>query len=325
MLAADPPSAEVGLKLCQFFRYAHAEGQRQVRLWLPPSVRLEAESPWHTLLREGHVQSQWHPAPALLLLSDAADWQLVRRLYGPALPAPVMQLFWSSDLRSWGHGAASQPAIRVALGHAVASALERQAVLREPIHTLPIGWDPDDLPAVAAGPRDDSVLILAGEHPVLGMALQARLGEQQCSCRLELTPWPLPRWLAAMAQASLVVVIDPELPQPGLGLRRFAALAMQTPLVSTQTPFGDVFCRDGKNALVRPPEVAALAAAVQELLDPGAAVLRRRLIDAGLATLVRHRRARERLEFEQLLDSSLKLWQQARSCHSEGVMSAAPR
>lgn len=325
MLAADPPSAEAGLKLSQFFRYAHAEGQRQVRLWLPPSVRLEPESPWHSLLQEGHVQAQWHPAPALLLLSDAADWQLARRLYGPALPAPVLQLFWGSDLRCWGHGAASQPAIRVALGPAVASALERQAPLREPIHTLPIGWDPDDLPAVAAGPPDDSVLILAGEHPALGLALQARLREQQCSCRLELTPWPLPRWLAAMAQASLVVVIDAELPQPGLGLRRFAALALQTPLVCTQAPFGDAFCRDGQNAQVRPPEVAALAAAVQDLLAPGAAELRSRLIDAGLASLVRHRRARERLEFEQLLDGHLKLWQQARSCHPEGVMPVAPR
>jgi hypothetical protein len=325
MLAADPPSAEAGLKLTQFFRYAHAEGQRQARLWLPPSVRLESESPWHILLQEGHVQAQWHPAPALLLLSDAADWQLARRLYGPALPSPVLQMFWGSDLRCWGHDAASQPAIRVALGPAVASALESQAVLHEPIHTLPIGWDSDDLPVVATGPRDDSVLILAGEHPALGLALQTRLREQQHSCRLELTPWPLPRWLAAMAQASLVVLIDPELPQPGLGLRRFAAFAFQTPLVSTRAHFADPFCRDGKNALVRPPEVAALASAVHELLDPGAVALRRRLIDAGLASLVRYRRARERLEFEQLLDGYINLWQQARNCHPGWETPFAPR
>jgi hypothetical protein len=325
MLAAEPSSGEAGLKLCQFFRYAHAQGQRQVRVWMPPAVRLEPGSPWQALLREGHLQSQWHPAPAMLLLGDAADWQAARRLYGPVLPGSVLQLFWGSDLRCWGHGAARQPAIRVAMGQAVAAALEQQAVLREPLHTIPIGWDQGDLPAVAPGQRSEVVLILAGRHPALGLALQAELRQQQLGCQLELIPWPLQQWLEAMARASLVVVLDPEYPEPGLGLRRFAAMALQTPLVCTPAAFAEEFCRDGHNALVRPAEVAALTTAIQDLYAPRSAALRNRLIDAGLATLVRLRRARERLEFEQLLDQSPRLWQQARSCHAETVIPAALR
>jgi hypothetical protein len=60
------------------------------------------------------------------------------------------------------------------------------------------------------------------------------------------------------------------------------------------------------------------------LLAPGGMALRGRLVDGGLASLVRHRRARERLEFEQLLDNSPALWKQALSCHpGEAKVSAA--
>ena len=315
MLAAEPASGEAGLKLCQFFRYAHADGQRQLRLWLPPQLELEAGSPWKALLQEGFIQSQPHPAPALLILSDAADWQAARRLYGSALPGAVLQLFWGSDLRGWGHGASQQPAIRVSIGRAVADALERQALLREPIHPVPIGWDVEDLPVQRAAQRGEEVLILAGAHPALGLAVQAQLQQQGQPCRLELTPWPLQQWLAAMARAAAVVLIDPDLPVPELGLRRFAAMALQTPLVCTASPFADELCRDGHNALVRAAEVAALVGGVRELLAPGGIALRGRLVDGGLASLVRHRRARERLEFEQLLDNSPALWKQACSCH----------
>jgi hypothetical protein len=325
VLAADPASGEAGLKLCQFFRYAHADGQRQLRLWLPPQLELEVGSPWEVLQQQGLVQAQPHPAPALLLLSDAADWQAARRLYGPVLPAPVLQLFRGSDLRSWGHGATRQPAIRVAIGRAVAEALERQGLLREAMHTVPLGWDADDLPVQGAAPREQDVLILAGDHPALGLAVQAKLQEQGQVCRLELTPWPLQQWLAALARAAAVVVIDPELPVPGLGLRRFAAMALRTPLVCTAAPFTDELCRDGHNALVRPAEAAALVRAVQELVGPGGLALRARLVDGGLAALVRHRRARERLEFEQLLDRTPSLWQQACSCHPGEAKAVAAR
>ena len=325
MLSADPAAGEAGLKLCQFFRYAHADGQRSLRLWLPPQVQIEAGSPWEGLLQEGLVQAQPHPAPAMLLLSDAADWQAARRLYGPELPGAVLQLFRGVDLRSWGHGAIQQPAIRVAIGLAVAEALQGLSLLRETLHTVPIGWDAEDLPVQRAAQRDPEVLILAGSHPALGLAVQAQLQQQGLGCRLELTPWPLQQWCAALARAAAVVVIDPELPAPELGLRRFAAMALQTPLVCTVSPYTDSFCRDAQNALVRPADAAALAQAVQELVAPGGIALRARLADGGLATLVRHRRARERLEFEQLLDRTPSLWQEACSCHPGREKAVAAR
>ncbi len=317
MLAAEPAPGGIGLKLSQFFRYAAAEGQRKLQLWMPPHTKLSAGSPWLPLLEEGFVRAQPHPNPALLLLSDAADWRAAQRFYPGRHSLPKLQLLWGDDLRCWGHGAGQQAAIRVAMGPSVAEAVRRSGRFNEPLQTLPVGLDPQDLPAPVLGDRGDQVLVLASANPGLGLALQQNLRQRELQCLCEVTPWPLQRWMAALRDAAVAVVLAPPAGQPSLGLHRLAAMALRTPLVAEERHPDDGLCRDGTNSLVRPGDPMALANAAAALLDSANTSLRTRLVDGGLATLVRHRRARERLEFNQLLEQLSQHWQEAIHCHPE--------
>lgn len=317
MLAAEPSHGSSALKLSQLFRYAQADGQRRAQIWMPKQVALPPHSPWLPLLEEGWIRQQPHPNPALVLVSDAADWRAADRLYGTSTSRPRLQVFWGGDLRCWGHGALTRPAIRVALGEAVAQQLAAGQRLREPIHTLPMALDPEDLPAPGQATTDQEVLLLASTNATLGLALQQSLIRRGVRCRSELSPWPMPQWQSALAAARVVVVLAPPPGEASFGLRRLAAMALRVPLVCEQQLLNDQLCRDGRNCLLRPSNPEALADAVISLLDPSGVGLRRQLVDGGLATLVRHRRARERLEFEQLLDQHQQHWHQALSCHSD--------
>lgn len=320
MVMANPGEGAAAHKLSQFFRYAEGDGQRRAQIWMPPSTRLPPDSLWWPLLQQGRVRPRCHPSPALLLLSEAADWSAARTLYGgERLLPPRLQLFCGSDLDSWGHGASQLPAIRVALGPAVHQGLSRAGVLREPIQRLPIGLDPEDLPPPARQRRQGEVLILASRNPDLGLAVQAELRGRELRCRTELTPWPLQQWQQALAEAAVAVVLAPPQPSATLGLRRLAAMGLQTPLVCNAPALDDGLCRDDVNALVRSADPQALAQAAALLLARGQGALRQRLIDGGLATMVRHRRARERLEFGQLLEHHRELWQEACRCHPEAA------
>lgn len=329
MLVAAPGAGGAALKLSQFFRYAVANGSRRARIWMPATTVLADDSPWQPLLHEGWIQQRPLSNPELLLLSDAADWQAAARLYGSGHQGSRLQLLWGSDLRSWGHGALRQPAIRVAMGSGIGQALATAAPVREPIHTLPIGLDPEDLVPLLGRPllgqsRTCDVVLLAQHNPALGLAIQAQLQQRGLSCRTELTPWPLQQALRAMGQAGVAVVLSPPAGQGSLGLLRLAAMALQVPLVCDQREPDDGLCQHERNAWIGPADAAALAAAASLLLEPTGSSLRRRLIDGGLGTLVRHRRARERLEFETLLDALRQHWQQACHCHSEAMQPAAP-
>lgn len=317
MLAVNPEHGSTGLKLSQIFRYAGAEGQRQAQLWMPPNTRLPAESPWQPLLEEGFLRAKPHPNPALLLLSDAADWQAAQRLYRGSYKLPKLQLLWGIDLRCWGHNARRKPAIRVALGPAIGEALRNNSIFNEPIHILPVGLDSQDLPAPVLGERAEQVLVLASTNPKLGLSLQHNLRKRHIKCLCELTPWPLQRWMSALAEAAVAVVIAPAAGEPSLGLHRLAAMALRTPLIVQEHLPNDGLCSDGANSLVCSGDAVASAAAAEALLDTSNSELRTRLVDGGLATLVRHRRARERLEFDQLLDQLSQHWQEATGCHSE--------
>ena len=320
MIVAAPRSDGTALKLSQFFRDATSIAGVQAQIWLPDQSVLTSDSPWLALLRQGYVRRSVHPAPGLLLLSDAADWRAAGQLYTPRQGFTRLHLLWGADLRCWGHGARRHPAIRLAMGESVARALTTAQVFCEPIHTLPIGLDPEDLPSPSFARRSGEALILASANPALGLALQERLRQTGIQTRLECTHWSLPQWLDALREAAVAVVLASPNAEPSLGLRRLAAMASKTPLVCDQRP-DDHLCRDQRNALITPADPQALANAVSRLLDPSAATLRAQLIDGGLATVVRHRRARETLEFIQVLEDHSDRMALARRCHAEAIRS----
>jgi hypothetical protein len=251
----------------------------------------------------------------LLVLSDAADWKAATRLYVDTTAIPRLHLLRGADLRHWGHGARTRPAVRAALGMGVAIALEQQMIFREPIHTLPIGLDPEDLPAPSLA-RHNQPLILARHQPALGLALQQALQKRNVESRCELAPWPRAQWLDAMAQARVVVVLSPDASKPGLGLRRLAAMALETALVCDEPTLDDGLCKDGVNSCICTANTEDLANTVVRLLNPAGQSWRDQLIAGGKATLLRHRCALERLRFGQLLEAFPEHWQHARTCHA---------
>jgi hypothetical protein len=310
MLVAEPTDGEAALKLAQLFRYGQQRQGLRMRLWMPPATSLRTESPWFGLAQPGVLQTRLHPAPAVLLLSDAADWRAAQAFYGERPDLPKIHLLHRADLRQWGHGAFGQPAIRVALGEAVAQALQRNPHIREPIQVMPLGLDPEDLPPAPL--VKDGCLVLARDQPALGLALHQALQAQGIPATCELSPWPLCQWQQAMAAAEVVVVLA-SAQSPGLDLRRLAAMALGTVVVMDALPSGEGLCRDGENALIRLADVQELCLAVQQVLDDEP--LRRRLLTGGRSTILRYRTARERLCFNELIDSLADHWSMARASH----------
>ena len=312
MLVAEPTDGDAAFKLAQLFGYGQQRPGLQLRLWMPPATSLRTESPWFPLAKPGVLHTQLHPNPALLLLSDAADWRAAQAFYGDRPDLPKIHVLHGADLRQWGHGALGQPAVRVALGEAVAQALKGNPAIREPIQVMPLGLDPEDLPpapVVKAG-----CLVLARDQPTLGLALHQALQAQGIPALCEVSPWPRWQWQRALAAAEVVVVLSPaQAHAPGLDLRRLAAMALGTVVVMDEPRFDDGLCRDGNNALIRLADGQELSRAVCQVLDDG--TLRRRLLAGGRSTLLRYRTARERLCFNDLIDSLADHWSTARASH----------
>ena len=88
MLVAEPTDGEAAFKLAQLFRYGQQRQGLRMRLWMPPATSLRTESPWFRLAKPGVLQTQLHPAPALLVLSDAADWRAAHAEYPSDEPVP---------------------------------------------------------------------------------------------------------------------------------------------------------------------------------------------------------------------------------------------
>ena len=316
MLVASPGLGSPSRKLAQFFRYGCQIDGSRWQLWMPDTTHLDPSSPWHGLARPGVLSTTPHPAPALLLLSDASDWHAAAKLYGQAANVPRLHLLWGTDARHWGHGAQLQPAVRASMGHGVGMALTQLGVFREMVHRLPMGLDPEDLPSPALS-KSPTPVILARHQPALGLALQQALQQRGMASRCELHAWPERQWHAAVSQAAVVVVLAPPPGQAGLGLRRLAAMALGAAVVCDEWQPDDGLCRDGFNALIRTANADDLANAVMTLLEPAGFGLRDGLVAGGKATLLRHRTALERLRFEELLEDFPEHWQLACRCHDE--------
>lgn len=256
-----------------------------------------------------------HPAPSLLLLSTGADFQLARRVYGRRHRIPRLHVLRGTDLSHWGHRAIEEPAVRVGIGEGIARQLRRQAIFREPVLCLPIGFDPATLPSPASG-RQQEPLLLAGHQPQLGRALEHALRQRGITSRLELFPSARARLERAIARAPVVVDLgQPTGPAnpvfPGL-----TAMALRTPLITVRVDANHDLYRDAGNALVRDADVESLAEAVTSLLGDKAEGLRARLLDGARSTVAHHHPALQRLRFEELLLDVARHWQQACAAHA---------
>ena len=314
VIAAEPShstSAAIQVRLLQSL---HSHGH-PCQIWMPPHARVPELSPWHPLLKQGWVQTRLHPSPGVIVVCTAADWKQLRQHYGPQPSIPVLHLLFGCDGLHYGHGGAGSPAIRVCSSPELAATLQQQDLLREPLHSLPIGLNPADVPVPAADRDPKRVLLLARHRPDLGLLLQQKLEHAGLNCSAELEPWPQQRWLSAMAQASTVVNLNAANATPTLGLRRLSSMVLQTLLISEHRSGIDALCRNGENALVRPADPDQLLQAVLSVHSPNGKTLRRRLLDGGLSTALRHRATRQEMNFLDLFATIPELWMEAKASH----------
>jgi hypothetical protein len=256
-----------------------------------------------------------HPAPSLLLLATAADVRAARRIYGRGHPIPRLHVLRGTDLSHWGHGAAEEPAVRVAIGDGIARELRRQGIFREPVLSLPVGLDSAGLPAPSVA-RQRQPLLLAQHRPELGSALEQALRERGITCVLERCPSSRARLERAIARAPVVVDLAPPTGHGNPAFPWLTAMALRTPLITVRSDSHDDLCRDGRNALVREADAGQLAEAVISLLGGEAEALRGRLLDGARSTVAEHQPALQRLRFEELMLEFPRHWQDACSCHA---------
>lgn len=256
-----------------------------------------------------------HPAPSLLLLSTGTDFLLARRFYGRRHDIPRLHVLRGTGLCHWGHDAIEEPAVRIAIGAGIARELRLQGIFREPVLSLPIGFDPANLPTPAAL-RHQEPLLLAADRPQLGAALEQALRQRGVSCRLELFRSSRDRLERAIARAPVVVDLNQPIRPSTPGLTYLTAMALRTPLIAIRHDSDDGLCHDGYNALVREAEAESLAEAVISLLGSKAEVLRARLLDGARSTVAQHQPALQRLRFEELVTEYRRHWQDACSSHA---------
>jgi len=313
MIVANPGLDSASLKLTHIYNYSQEIPGLRLRLWMPSATVLSAESPWQAVAHSGNLYSQPHPAPVLLILSDAEDWRAARQFYGDRLDLPRLHILQGADARHWGHGALNQPAVRLALGEAVAASLGRSGRLTEPLQISPIGLDPEDLPPPALVKQ--GCLILGCDYPALGLAVQQRLLASGLPCQCELSAWPKQKWQEALAKASVAIILNPQDGYPGLGLRTLTAMALGTAVVVTKNLIPDFYCRPGRNSVITMADAKELTEAATKLLKDDEQ--RKVLVQGGKSTLLRHRTALERNQYIELIKNFNEHWTIAKSAHKQ--------
>jgi hypothetical protein len=292
------------------------------QLWMPFQTNLSPTSPWNQTICLQHLRASLHPTPRLVVFRTAADGWVLNQAYGRAPDLRRLQLLTGVEAIHGGHGVSDQPAIRVALGEHVAAGLTSAGMFRESMISLPIGIDPRRLPdPPPLEQRSSPVVLLARHQPNLGLEVQQLLEQQGQPCHCEVTPWSHRQWQTAIASSPAALVLAG--PAAMNSQRRLTAMALDTPVVANPGPPGDNLCRDGVNAIVRPPEAQALGSALLSLLDPNQTSLRRQLLEGARSTVLRHRPALQRQRWLEIATDGLaKLWRQAREefCQAGAVV-----
>lgn len=281
-------------KVRDYFRHALALGW-DARVFLTPASLRDASNPWMAMPER--IEPTWRPQDFDLLFLAGMDWQALDDPRQP--PRPVVNLLQhvrhasEPPLRAF----LPAPAHRLCVSHAVAEAVLATGEVNGPVTVIPAALDvPGDVvpPVQADGP----VLVAGLKAPVLAHALADALRARGIAVEL-LDDW-LPRadYLARVARAAVAVTLPH--PTEGFYLPALEAMALGVPVVLGDCLGSREYARDGDNCLLAAREPEALAAAVEQALQPACAL---RLRARGLATARGFGQDGERAAFAQVLQT----------------------
>ncbi len=292
------------LKFLDYLRHIRAHGTYFPRVYLADLPGLGAaqhqDNPF--LAEPAHLIEQWHPRSADALLLGAMDWKHYPETFDSP-DRPVLSLVQGLRVAEPGNPRRQflrRPALRICVSQAVHEALLATGEVRGPMLTIPAGLN---LPQRGALQRDARIFISALKQVELGERLAYHLRALGLACEL-LTDWlPRPQYLDRLATAAIAVLLPAR--SEGLFLPGLEAMALGTALVTVHAGGNGDYLRDGENALVRPGDEQALAAACVILQDPA---LRARLSATGRITANGYSLDTERAQVHRLLDDLPRLW-----------------
>jgi glycosyltransferase involved in cell wall biosynthesis len=268
---------------------------------VPYSFTARAKDIFHKSVRDDDLRRKLGDAAGVITISDY-HLEYLRSTYGP-LAARVQRIYNGLDLEEFSYLApVDRPPVIVAVGRLV----EKK------------GFD-DLIDACALlvehGRLFRCRIIGAG---ALRPALQAQIERLRLQCRVELTgPVPQGEVIKEMRNAALLAVpciIGADGDRDGLPNVIQEALALGTPVISTDVTGIPEVVRNGETGLQVPQhDVAALAAAMERLLGDAALRVRlaaaaRRLIEAEFN--IHHNAARRRAIFRGAARPGVKVLQE---------------
>jgi glycosyltransferase involved in cell wall biosynthesis len=284
------------LKVWHYFQHAAHSRRFQRRIHLTPRSIRDQRNPWHQTAAP--VLSTWMPEAADRLFLAGLDWQAVPE----ETTVPVINLIQGvrhADPADPRRAFLARPATRICVSQEVADAILATGLVNGPVHVIPNGIDPAELPR-AAPRRDIKVLIAGAKNPAFAAALLEPLKAAGIRPECLLEAMPRGDFLHFLARAEVVVTLPLE--REGFFLPALEAMAAGALVVCPDCVGNRGFCRDRETAFRPPFSVEAVAEAVMAAvaLDPARSAAMRQA--AGDEVLC-HSLDGERAAFLRILDA----------------------
>lgn len=288
------------LKLLDYIQHTLASGFAHPRLWLSPAS-LRNETNIFLDFPELIVSK---PCEHDLLFLGGVDWPIAEALGLLRPETPIINL-----MQMTAHGNARDPfrrwlahlATRIFGSSEIADAVMATGLVNGPAYTINAGLERPDLSVIEYSARTADVFVSGVKAPEL--ARQAATQLEACRLNVDLLLRHVPRheFLDRMRRAKVAVLIP--LPQEGSYLPAWEAMALDVPVVCTDTPGVHTFCHNAETALLVERSPDALARAANCLLVEDG--LRSRLVVGGRRIVSDFSLIREREAFLPVLAHAL--------------------
>lgn len=282
-------------KVWDYFNHALALGW-DARVFLGVDSLRDARNPWMQV--KERIETAWQPHACDVLFLAGMDWSALPDFRQP--PRPVVNLLqhvrhaWPEHpLRTF----LCAPAQRICVSDAVTEAVLATGEVNGPIVTIPAALELPQMAGQSLLPRSGQILIAGLKAPSLAREVAALLENVGQSVEVLDTPLPRVEYLCKVARAQVLVALPH--PAEGFYLPSLEAMALGTPVVSSDCIGSRQYARHEHNCLLAPLQADILAAsAIRLMRQPEAAS---RLVAAGRRTASDHSIAGERAAFAQVL------------------------
>jgi hypothetical protein len=273
-------------------------------------VRFTDESTWDET-NPWRAAPEWVLPPGEPFEPDALfvaglDWE---RLEGMAGSTPVINLIQHvrhSNPADPRYPYLSRPAVRICVSQEVSDAIQATGRVHGPVVTIPNGLDTSGFPVVRSfQDRPVDIVVSALRQKAFGSRVVNRLKARRRNVRLLTDHLPRPAFLAALADAKIVVVLPGQV--EGFCLPALEAQAVGAIVVVPDVIGNRSFCIDGVNCFMPQFDEEGVVATAERALTLSAPEAERIRAEAT-RTVATHTLDQERASFHAVLNRLDDLW-----------------